>query len=124
MFKVTDESTGQELQVFAAADFPKGQNGALYAAARYAAAQQREGATVLLQGPEGFAARRYAPEYLKAASGGRWPYRVPCAVAGCSNWVHPRNPRQAPVCREHFAATPGLVDQAARMRGARKRRQP
>lgn len=121
MFRILDEGTGEELASFREGDFKAGPNGALYAAARFATRRAKEaGQAVLLEGPD--LRRRYAPEY--ASKHGNRPYRVPCAVPGCPNWVHPVNPKQQPTCREHYAGSPDLVDQAARMREARAARRP
>jgi hypothetical protein len=101
-YRVTLEETGELLEAFNAPDYEKGETGALYAAARFATAQARGKRAVHLEGPEGFATRRYAPEYL--GPGVKRPYRVPCSEASCPNWVHPVNPRQRPLCREHYRA--------------------
>jgi hypothetical protein len=118
---IVDEAVGAAL-VFNPPDYTKGENGALYAAARRAATLQREGRTVRLYGPEGFQTRRYAPEYLPKGHRNR-PYRVPCSVTGCPNWVHPVNTRETPMCREHFAAAPETAARVTRLNEARRRKQ-
>jgi hypothetical protein len=116
-YRVTDETSGELLQEFSGEAFAKGENGALYAAARFATRQAKdEGRAVFLAGGEGFHERRYAPEYT---AGAYRPYRVRCSVRGCPKWVHPSTPTEAPRCREHYAADPARVEQAAHARASR-----
>jgi len=122
VYRVVLEETGEPLQEFREADFAKGQAGAQMAAARVAV---REGKLrpVLLEGPEGFATRRYAPEWKDD----KWrPYRVRCSTEGCARWVHPVSSNQArggTLCREHFRASPETRERLARLNEERHRKE-
>jgi len=93
---LTDTETGDLLE-FPSKAYPKGQRGALVAAARKAGKFQKRGITVLLTGPGSFATRRYAAERAEA---GRWPYQIHCP--NCGGWMHANQSRTDAVCRECY----------------------